>query len=387
MSQPLNRRHIPRRPGLRGMRGRLILGFISVALLTSVATVVLMYIVLAYLYRNDRLESTSEMFYGLLPNDPTSRQIAYIVIGISLGLLLLMVLLAQFATRRVLRPVRKLAGVASRLAAGDLRIRLTSTGQDEMTELVYTFNEMASALQTKVAELHRMHTMAQRFASDVSHELRTPLAAMVAVTDLLDEQADRFDGDAAAAARLISRETSNLNRLVADLIEISRFDAGSAALSVDAVHLAEAVRNCLRVRGWTQQVVVEPLPDLRVQVDPRRLDVIIANLVGNALRHGAPPVTIRAWAHRWAGRGWVSVRVSDRGPGMPAEVLPHVFDRFYKADTARTRSEGSGLGLAIAWENARLHEGSIEAANSPDGGAAFTLHLPVSPASAPALPD
>jgi two-component system sensor histidine kinase MtrB len=368
------------RAGRGGLRARLILGFIAVALLTSLATLFLTYLVLVYLFQTDRLVSTSVAVSNWLPKQTTNSQVVFIVIGIVAGLLVLIVVLAQLAARRVLRPVRQLAGAAGRLAEGDLRIRLTATGADEMTDLVHTFNEMASSLQTKVAELSRMHALSQRFAGDVSHELRTPLAAMLAVTDLLDEQAGSFSGDAGAAARLVIRETSNLNRLVADLIEISRFDAGSAALVIDVVNLADAVHNCLRVRGWTQEVVVESLPNLPVWVDPRRLDVIIANLVGNALRHGAPPVTLQAWTHRSHGRGWLSLRVSDRGPGLPAKVLPHVFERFYKADTARTRSEGSGLGLAIAWENARLHEGSIEATNSPDGGAAFTLHLPLSPA-------
>jgi two-component system sensor histidine kinase MtrB len=104
--------------------------------------------------------------------------------------------------------------------------------------------------------------------------------------------------------------------------------------------------------------------------------VIIANLVGNALRHGAPPVTAQLWMEREAGANWVWLRVSDCGAGLPPSVMPHVFERFYKADTARTRSEGSGLGLAIAWENARLHGGRIEAANRPHGGAAFTVRLP-----------
>jgi two-component system sensor histidine kinase MtrB len=367
-----------RRPTLRGLRGRLILGFVSVALLTSLATLFVTYIYLFYLFRNNRLRATSNIIDGVLPDHPTSGQIAFVVTGSALGLLLLMVVLAQLATRRALRPVRRLAGVAGRLAQGDLRIRLTATGADEMTDLVYSFNEMASSLQSKVEELSRMHAMSQRFAGDVSHELRTPLAAMLAVTDLLDEQAEHFEGDTAAAARLVSRESRNLNRLVSDLIEVSRFDAGSAALRIDSVNLAEAIRNCLRVRGWTEEVVVDHVSELWIRVDPRRLDVIVANLVGNALRHGEPPVTLRTWTQWAAGRQWVSVRVSDQGPGMPAEVLPHVFERFYKADTARTRSEGSGLGLAIAWENARLHDGNIQAANGPDGGAAFTLHLPLS---------
>jgi two-component system sensor histidine kinase MtrB len=203
---------------------------------------------------------------------------------------------------------------------------------------------------------------------------------MMAVTDLLDDQARHFDGDAAAAALLVSRETRNLNRLVADLIEISRFDAGSAGLVMDSVDLPGAVRKCLGARGWTDQVVVGPLPDLIGRVDPRRFDVILANLVGNALRHGAKPVTVQVWADQSAGRDHVFVRVTDHGAGLPAAVMPHVFDRFYKADTARARSEGSGLGLAIAQENARLHGGGIEAANAPDGGAAFTLRLPLAAA-------
>jgi two-component system sensor histidine kinase MtrB len=384
--------------GRRGLRTRLILGFVAVALLTSAATLFVAYVVLVYLFETNRLgiggwntgplprHPTSGQLLtfvignvlGWLPQQPTNGQIMFIVIGTTVGLVALIMVLAQLAARRVLRPVRQLAGAAGRLAEGDLRIRLTANGADEMTDLVHTFNEMASSLQTKVAELSRMHALSQRFAGDVSHELRTPLAAMLAVTDLLDDQAGSFEGDAGAAARLVIRETTNLNRLVGDLIEISRFDAGSAALVIDVVNLADAVRNCLRVRGWTGEVVVDPLPNLPVWVDPRRLDVIIANLVGNALRHGEPPVTLRAWTSRSAGGDWLSLRVSDRGPGLAAAVLPHVFERFYKADTARTRSEGSGLGLAIAWENARLHEGSIEAANSPDGGAAFTLHLPLS---------
>lgn len=133
-------------------------------------------------------------------------------------------------------------------------------------------------------------------------------------------------------------------------------------------------------RGRTAGARAGPVPTTHPARRRRpRGRAIIANLVGNALRHGARPVTVRAWTRHAAGHAWLALRVHDRGPGMPAEVLPHVFDRFYKADTARTRSEGSGLGLAIAWENARLHGGTIEAANAPEGGASFTLHLPLSP--------
>jgi two-component system sensor histidine kinase MtrB len=117
---------------------------------------------------------------------------------------------------------------------------------------------------------------------------------------------------------------------------------------------------------------------LTVRLDRRRFDVIIANLVGNALRHGGPPVTVTARAEpHGGGEARLVLDVRDHGPGLPEAAIPHVFDRFYKADTARARSEGSGLGLAIASENAQLHGGHIEAGNHPDGGAVFTVSLPL----------
>ena len=169
----------------------------------------------------------------------------------------------------------------------------------------------------------------------------------------------------------------HLNRLVEDLIEISRFDAGTAQLVTDDTDVATAVSGCLRARGWTD--VSSELPaGLTVRLDRRRFDVIIANLVGNALRHGGPPVEVTASIQRnGQGGRQLAVEVRDHGPGLPAAAIPHVFDRFYKADNARARSQGGGLGLAIAWENARLHGGHIEAGNHPGGGAVFTVSLPL----------
>jgi len=126
---------------------------------------------------------------------------------------------------------------------------------------------------------------------------------------------------------------------------------------------------------------------MTMPLDRRRFDVILANLIGNALCHGSPPVTVQADIQSAAGGEQLALVVRDHGPGVPAEGLPHVFERFYKADTARSRSEDSGLGLAIAWENARLHGGHIEAANDPGGGARFTLWLPVRRTGPAVLPD
>ncbi|GAA2783635.1 sensor histidine kinase [Crossiella cryophila] len=290
----------------------------------------------------------------------------------SLLALPLAALLALLAARGVLRPVRELRGATRRLAGGDLGARLEVKGSDELADLAHTFNDTAAALDRTVTGLQRMEADARRFVADVSHELRTPLAAMTAVTDVLDEESANLPEDAQIAARLVGQETRKLARLVEDLIEISRFDAGAARLVLTEVDVAEAVRNTLRARGWIDAVRTELPEGVLTRLDARRLDVIVANLVGNALRHGQPPVV----ATLTASPQWIEFSVTDHGPGLPEAVLPQVFARFYKADSARSRSEGSGLGLAIAWENAQLHYGTIEAANAPHGGARFTLRLP-----------
>ncbi|MFF3442439.1 ATP-binding protein [Streptosporangium sp. NPDC002721] len=282
------------------------------------------------------------------------------------------VLLALLATRGVLGPVRELGRAARLLGEGELRTRIAVRGSDELAEVARTFNDTAAELERHVRQLREMEADARRFVADVSHELRTPLAALAAVADVLDEEADRLPEPADRAARLVSQETLNLTALVNDLIEISRFDSGVAALAPNEVDMAELVRATLRVRGWSERVETEVPAGVTARLDPRRVDVILANLVGNALRHGEPPVSVRLRADP----DQITLEVRDHGPGLEEAVLPHVFDRFYKASAARARSEGSGLGLAIARENARLHRGDLTVANAPDGGAVFTLRLP-----------
>ncbi|HUQ58306.1 ATP-binding protein [Lentzea sp.] len=287
--------------------------------------------------------------------------------------LLLALGLGFLASRGVLRPVRELQLAAWQLGQGDLAARVPVRGRDELASVATTFNSTASSLEHYVGELQRMEADARRFVADVSHELRTPLAAMTAVTDVLDAETAALPGVGGQAARLVNRETQKLTRLVNDLIEVTRFDSGTAALALDDVDVAEVVLSCLRMRGFSADVTASLPPGVRARLDPRRLDVIVANLVGNALRHGSSPVTIRLSAED----SFLVIEVADSGPGLSSEVLPHVFARFYKADSARGRSEGSGLGLAIAWENARLHGGTLIAANRPGGGAVFTLRLPL----------
>ncbi|MEV6395447.1 HAMP domain-containing sensor histidine kinase [Streptomyces sp. NPDC051907] len=286
---------------------------------------------------------------------------------------------ALFAARSVLRPVRELRQAARSMGSGRLDTRIPARGNDELAELAHTFNESAAELERSVHELRQAEERARRFASDVSHELRTPLAGMLAVTEVLDEDAEHLDADTAQAVRLISTETGKLAVLVEDLMEISRFDARAAELNTDEVDAAETIRKTLQNRHWTDGRVRTELPDgIRARLDPRRFDIVVANLVGNALRHGGAPVTVRLSTGARSDCGPVLVtEVLDNGPGISPEALPHVFDRFYKADAARTRSAGSGLGLAITLENVRLHGGTVRAGNLPGGGAVFTVEMPL----------
>jgi two-component system, OmpR family, sensor histidine kinase MtrB len=375
------------------VRARLIAAFIVVALLAALASAWVANLILPFypsLGNLIRPDWISHLLGSHVPGSgrqppggpgAPARATALAFVLAAAGLLLATITgLAFAASRRVLGPVRRLARAAQQMSSGDLSARVEPSGRDEIAQLVTAFNTMASALQDKVGELEQMEARARLFAGDVSHELRTPLTAMTAVADILGD-GTATDADATAAARLVSQEIRHLNRLVGDLIEISRFDAGSAQLAADDTDVAAAVAACLRARNWAgvcRTVCCTVPAGLTVRLDRRRFDVIVANLVGNALRHGAPPVTVRASIQAGrAGGSELVLEVRDHGPGLPAAAIGHVFDRFYKADSARARSEGSGLGLAIAQENARLHDGRIAAANDPEGGAVFTVRLPV----------
>nr|WP_069814685.1 HAMP domain-containing sensor histidine kinase [Streptomyces sp. TP-A0874] len=295
-------------------------------------------------------------------------------LGIATALALIgSALLAQAAASTVLRPVQRLGEAARRLGEGKLDTRLQVSGTDELADLSHTFNSAAASLEKRMEVLSAREEASRRFVADMSHELRTPLTAITAVTEVLEEESDNLDPMIEPAVRLVVDETRRLGDLVENLMEVTRFDAGTARLVLDDVDIADMVTACIDARAWLDAVELDAERGIVVRVDPRRLDVILANLIGNALKHGGSPVrvSIRTDAES------LRVEVRDHGPGIPEEVLPHVFDRFYKASASRPRSEGSGLGLSIAVENAHIHGGEITAANSPEGGAVFTLRLPL----------
>ncbi|MDJ0381816.1 HAMP domain-containing sensor histidine kinase [Streptomyces sp. G-G2] len=326
-------------------------------------------------------QPTGAVFYAVMPLVTEEQTVDLMVAAARNGALpglAIALVPALLAARSVLRPVRKLRIAAHQMGRGQLDTRIEVRGADELAGLARTFNETAQALEKSVEELQQAEARARRFAADVSHELRTPLSGMLAVTEVLDEDAEQLDPDTAKALRLISAETGKLAVLVEDLMEISRFDARAAGLNLDDVDMAEAVGKSLERRPWGDGQVVTDVPEgLRARLDPRRFDVVLANLVGNALRHGGAPVRITVGTRPDPDGERLTVEVADSGPGIAPEALPHIFDRFFKADAARTRSVGSGLGLAITLENVRLHGGTVTAANGGSGGAVFTVDMPL----------
>ncbi|MEU6931679.1 HAMP domain-containing sensor histidine kinase [Streptomyces sp. NPDC046374] len=327
-------------------------------------------------------------------------------LGIATGLAVIgSVLLAQVAAATVLRPVQRLGEAARQLGEGKLDTRLQVSGTDELADLSRTFNGAAESLQKRVADMSARDEASRRFVADMSHELRTPLTALTAVTEVLEDEQDTLDPMIAPAVALVVSETRRLNDLVENLMEVTRFDAGTARLVLDDVDIADQITACIDARAWLDAVDLDAERGIVARLDPRRLDVILANLIGNALKHGGSPVrvSVRTETPEHGEQGGdvgdgggretgedgergepgedLVIAVRDHGPGIPVEVLPHVFDRFYKASASRPRSEGSGLGLSIAMENALIHGGSISAANSTDeegrvDGAVFVLRLP-----------
>ncbi|MFI6296154.1 ATP-binding protein [Nonomuraea sp. NPDC050790] len=278
---------------------------------------------------------------------------------------------ALVSARSVLLPVRRLSAAAQALGEGRLDTRLPVHGQDELAALTARFNDAAAALELSVSELRALEALSRRFVADVSHELRTPLTAMTAVADMLMEEAERLPAAPAEAVRLVLSEIDRLRHLVEHLIEVSRFDAGTATLNVESVNVHDAIHDSLETRGWNETVEVTVAKGLAATLDPRRFDVIVANLVGNAIKHGGPPVQVSA---RGTENG-LEMKVRDHGAGIPEEALPYVFDRFFKAGAGRSRSHGSGLGLAITRANVHLHSGTISVRRQGPG-TLFTVWLP-----------
>lgn len=294
------------------------------------------------------------------------------LVYIALGVTALGVVAALFAAWNIQRPVRRVASAARELGDGAFDVRVPVKGRDELAYLAASFNTMAHRVSESIEDLRAKDRQQQRFVADVAHDLRTPLASMVAMVDTLDSATPETR---TRATELLGTQTRRLARLVEDLMEISRFDAGSADFRPEPVELPALVEDAIEVSVPGTAVEVTSTGDTTVVADPRRVHTIVGNLLANAARHGRTPITVSIDGSP----DTVTIKVSDSGPGVPEELLPILFDRFVRGDHARQATGGSGLGLAIARENARIHGGSLEVHN--DRGAVFTVSLPrVSPA-------
>jgi two-component system sensor histidine kinase MtrB len=319
--------------------------------------------------------------YSLQPEQETLSFVHRVLLAGGFGMLALLGVVTWTMARQTVTPVTRAATVAERLAEGHLSERMPGArGTDEMASLARSFNEMAESLQDQIRRMEELSAMQRRFVSDVSHELRTPLTTIRMASEIIHESRDQMDEDAARSAELLLGQIDRFESLLADLLEISRFDAGAAVLDAERRDLRDLVMSVVEQAAplaETKEVQVSvrlPDGDAYADFDPRRIERILRNLVVNAIEHAEErPVEVTVAEDDRS----VAVVVRDYGVGMTKQEVEHVFDRFWRADPARARTTGgSGLGLAIALEDAHLHAGRLDAWGRPGQGASFRLTLP-----------
>lgn len=298
-----------------------------------------------------------------------------LALGIALGAATLAALAVSLVlTRRIGASLSALTSAAGQVSGGRFEARVPSPSMGrEFDELVEAFNQMAARLEASEKLRHRL-------LSDVAHELRTPVATLTAHLEGLEDGVTQLTPDVFAVLRL---QGTRLTRLAEDLSAVTRAESGELTLSRKEMDPADILRlACLAARDRAQTAGIELTLDVgpglpRVAVDPERMAQVFGNLVDNALRHTPPGGRVTLSAQP---RGeQVRLAVSDTGNGIAADHLPHLFERFYRADTARDRvSGGSGIGLAITKALVEAHHGRVRAeSDGPGTGAQFIVMLPV----------
>jgi two-component system sensor histidine kinase MtrB len=321
------------------------------------------------------------LIYDLNTAQKTLNEIQNVLLAGGAVLVLIIGAIAWYVTRNVVSPVSHAALVSEKLAAGQLQERMVVKGEDEVARLGASFNHMAASLQEQITQLATLSQMQQRFVSDVSHELRTPLTTVRMAAEVLYDARDDFDPINKRSAELLYNQVERFQSLLADLLEISRFDAGVAMLDAEPTDILQVVSNVVddalpvAVEYGSEITINCPENSIVVEMDDRRIERILRNLVLNALEHSeGKPVHISVAANDSA----VAVAVRDYGIGMTPAEAARVFDRFWRADPARARTTGgSGLGLSIAAEDTKLHNGWLQAWGSKGTGSNFRLTLPL----------
>jgi two-component system sensor histidine kinase MtrB len=318
--------------------------------------------------------------FSLANQEQTLNLISTYLLITGLVLLLLISLVTLIVVRQVVKPVREAIRVAGEFTAGDFRQRMKVNSKDEISILGNTFNEMAESLEKQFARLENLSRVQQRFVSDVSHELRTPLTTLRMASEVIHSSKDNFDPTVERSAELLVAQLDRFERLLEDLLEVSRFDAEVAVLEAVDFDIVELVNRCaedlalVAKQRKTQIFVNSSQSVVMVSADIRRVERILRNLFANAIDH-AEEIQINVQIQ--ASDSDVAVGVRDHGVGLDESALTRVFDRFWRADPSRARIRGgTGLGLSIALEDARLHNGELEAWGRPGRGAHFVLTLP-----------
>jgi two-component system, OmpR family, sensor histidine kinase MtrB len=319
------------------------------------------------------------LLFPLTQEVATLGVLRYAVVTTGAILVILLTFIAALVSRQVVTPVRAARRAAESLASGNLRDRMKVRGQDDLARLATSMNYMASELEKQINTLEELSAVQQRFVSDVSHELRTPLTTVRMASEVLYEARDEFDAVAARSAELLQNELDRFEALLSDLLEISRFDAGAAQLNVEEVDLRDLVRrvveaNLRLAETNNTEITVHESGEAKAEVDTRRIERILRNLLVNAIEHSeGHPIDILIESDDAA----VAIAVRDHGVGFEASQARQVFHRFWRGDAARARTVGgTGLGLAIAMEDANLHGGWLTAWGRPAMGAQFRLTLP-----------
>ncbi len=297
-----------------------------------------------------------------------------------LALVLLIGAVAFLIVRLIVGPVRLAAETSEKLAAGHLEERLRERGDDELATLARSFNRMADSMQRQIRQLADLSRLQQRFVSDVSHELRTPLTTIRLAGDVLYDQRTSFPPATARTAELLHAQTERFEILLADLLEMSRYDAGAVQLETDPTNLVRLVEDAISAvapladEKGTEIRLIAPGGYFEADVDARRIRRILQNLLGNAIDHGEGlPIDVYVDSDADA----VAIAVRDHGIGMTAIDMARVFDRFWRADPSRQRTTGgTGLGLAISLEDASVHGGLLDVWSEPSLGSCFRLTLP-----------